>query len=186
MVVSEFQRRKLLRRFDTLDVNGSGYLELGDYLRITSRLSRAFPVAARDERVVALVAAYRRLWRELLTEGDSDGDHRVSRDEFVTLMGRELIDSPDNFDRLLRPTIEAVFDICDVDADGVVDAGELRMMLEGYGVPDSAVDVAVARIAPDGTTLDRDAFVSTMRQYYCGDDPAEPGSWMFGKLAPQT
>lgn len=180
MGVSQFQRRKLLRRFDTLDVNGSGYLELGDYLRITSRLSRSFPVAAGDDRVVALVGAYRRMWRELLSQGDTDGDRRVSRDEFVTVMGDGLIDSPGSFDALLRPTIEAVFDICDMDADGRVDADELRRMLHGYGVPESAVDTAVARIAPDGTSLDRVAFVAVMRQFYCGDDPDEPGGSLFG------
>lgn len=181
MGISEFQQRKLLLRFDTLDVNGSGYLELGDYLRITSRLTRSFPIAAGDDRVVALVGAYRRLWRELLGQGDTDGDRRVDREEFTTLMGEALIDTPGGFDALLRPTIEAVFDVSDLDADGRVDAEELRLLLNGYGVPDAAVDAAVAAIAPDATSLDRAQFTAVLRRFYCGDDPSDPASRLFGE-----
>lgn len=182
MGVSQFQRRKLLRRFDTLDVNDSGRLELGDYLRITSRLGRSFPVPAGDDRMVALVAAYRRLWRELLAQGDTDGDRRVDAEEFVTLMGEGLIDDPEGFDTMLLPTITAVFDLCDLDGDGRVDGDELRLLLHGYGVPPVAVASAVGQVIPDGTALDREAFVAVMRQFYCGDDPDQPGARLFGEL----
>ena len=179
VMITDFQRRKLARRFETLDVNGSGTLRLSDYLRIASRLSQAFGLSADDDRVTALTTAYRRMWWTLMTDGDVNGDRRVDPEEFAAAIAKGLIAQPENFDVMLRPTMEAVFDAADVNGDGRMDGAELRAMLGAYGVPEEAMDAAVAHVVPEGG-LDREGFVEANREYYVGDDPAAPGAWLFG------
>ena len=176
-MASEFQTRKLIRRFGLLDDDHGGHVELVDYLRIAERLRCAFGLADDDPRVGGLRAAYETLWKAVHADRS-----RVSLEEFVVAWAT----GTEDFDGMLGPVWEKVFDLADEDADGRLDVPELRTVLRAHGLPEPQVEAALRHIAPGGNGLSREEFGRLCRDYFAGDDFDAAGNWLFGDPQPLT
>ncbi|MEU1281546.1 hypothetical protein [Streptomyces sp. NPDC005805] len=179
MDLNEFLEDKYGRRFVTLDVNGSGLLEPEDYEEAATRmcaLSGTRPDLGSGRR---LVEAYRAAHRSLARAAGAP--YGIGRKEFTAVMCDRLAGRPEAFDHGMAAVGELVFEVCDIDRDGFLDERDYCRFLAGYGVPRDAALEAVRRLAPTGRLrLGREEFLAHSRDFYCGTDPAAPGTWMFG------
>ena len=114
--------------FERYDYNGNGYLSLAELdksvmelypeLNHKAAIMRAYKASDKNgdgfvrqsefESFIRFLVYYNNLWHEF-SEGDEDGDRRMSKDEFVTIAGKMEIGSP-----------ESVFDEMDENGGGVI------------------------------------------------------------------
>lgn len=181
-MASEFQTRKLIRRFGLLDADHAGHVELADYLRIADRLRCSFELAADDARVVALKDAYERLWHDVHGEGTA----KVTLEDFVAANDKALISGGATFDATVRPVYERLFALSDLDGDGRLDAPELSSLLRAHGLVEPQVETAVAHVAHHGQGISREDFGRVCREYFTGEDFEAAGNWLFGDPRPLT
>ncbi|MEV4363212.1 oxygenase MpaB family protein [Nonomuraea sp. NPDC049625] len=104
---------------EVLDQTGDGYLTWPDLAAMARELATRLDLDEQDEE--RLYNAYATWWRELQTNLDTDGDGRVTRQEYaasaVSLPGSGLIKVAD-----------VLFDVTDGDDDQAIDAQEFQSL----------------------------------------------------------
>ncbi len=117
-------------------------------------------------------------WEMFLAGADADHSGSVDLAEFSALWAR-MESSPD-------PIAEAgrtVFDVLDVDGDGIISVDEYRAFLRVYAVDDASASEHFARFDTDGDgSISRAEFEVLMVDFFQSDDAETPGSWLFGAL----
>jgi EF hand domain-containing protein len=78
---------------------------------------------------------YLALWTALLKKMDTDGDGKISRDEFVTAVARSIVTREDGFTRYIEPIAQAILSMADTNGSGELDADEFSRMWVVIGVP---------------------------------------------------
>ena len=160
----------LERRFAVVDTDGNGVWQHDDGQLLTRRLCEAFGLAADSATGQAMASAQRDLFDAMLSHMDANHDAQISRDEFVTAVGRAIKDRP-GFDAAVRTTARALIEVADADGNGVLDAGEYTRLAAVYGV---GAEEACAGLRPVRPGSQRD---TGHRRIDRGDQPVlrQPG-----------
>jgi Ca2+-binding EF-hand superfamily protein len=183
MTPNDVQLRKLHKRFQLLDINGNGYLELADYQAIAYRFQAQFALPTGSPKAVLIEQTYTRLFTALHRWGDHDHDGRIDQQEFVRTTTASLLGRPDGFERAILPVVQTVMHVCDKDDNAALDAEEFRRFLTAEGATPADCALAFTYLCPPkaaGLTLDR--FAEATRQFYCSPDPDAPGNRLFGDV----
>ena len=76
-----------------------------------------------------------------------------------------------------------IFDFADADGDGRIAEREHLAFLGAYGVATDAARESFRRLDQDGDGFIRqDEFLQSAEDFFLGDDPNAPGTWLFGPL----
>lgn len=102
-----------------LDQTGDGHLDWPDLAAMARELSTRLDLDEPEE--TRLYDAFAAWWRELQTALDTDGDGRVSADEYATAV-------PSLAGPALIRVAEVLFDATDKDGSGIIDADEYRAL----------------------------------------------------------
>jgi len=113
--------------FTLFDVNGNGHLEADDFDMMAERVVEAAPQAGAAAKN-AMHDACKRYWSTLVRELDTDGDDRVSLDEFSA-----CVLSPERFDDTLTDFAEALAALGDPDGDGLIDRPDFVALMTAIG-----------------------------------------------------
>ncbi|GLZ76114.1 hypothetical protein Afil01_09210 [Actinorhabdospora filicis] len=178
-MASEFQTRKLIRRFGLLDTDHRGRVELADYLRIAERLRCSLELEDGHPGVLRLRKAYERLWGEVL---GADGE--LGLEAFIAAMDEGAVTDPAGFDKAAQEVWERLFDLCDQNGDDEIGLPLVRLLLRAHGLVEPQIDVALGHIVPDGRALSRERFGVLCREFFTGDDREASGNWLFGDPRP--
>ncbi|HWU10106.1 MAG TPA: oxygenase MpaB family protein [Streptomyces sp.] len=110
---------------EVLDQTGDGYLDWPDLAAMAREICSRLDLDEPEE--TRLYDAYAAWWRELQTALDSDGDGRVSREEYAAA-------APAMAGPALIRVAEVLFDVTDADGDQHIDAEEYRALFRrGFG-----------------------------------------------------
>ncbi|MEU1471705.1 oxygenase MpaB family protein [Streptomyces sp. NPDC005761] len=152
------ENRRSARAFfsEVLDQTGDGYLEWPDLAamarELCSRLDLDEPAETR------LYDAFAAWWRELQAALDSDGDGRVSEEEYVAA-------APSLAGPALIKVATVLFDATDADGDQFIDAQEYRHLFRrGFG----------RSVADAGSRYSRSAFVRDFLSFMSGRQRSAP------------
>lgn len=175
-MASDFQRRKIAGVFEAMDYDGDGLLAREDFAALTARwISIRGP--GDDIRLAEIMMGW---WEMLLAASDRDRDERVSLDEVMLVVDR-LDDIPD----AVNGTAEAMFEAIDEDGDGRISAGEYRRLIEAWNGQETDTDAIFPLLDLDGDGhISKAEFVRLWREFWAGDDPDDPGTWVFGRFEP--
>ncbi|HEV7808793.1 MAG TPA: EF-hand domain-containing protein [Solirubrobacteraceae bacterium] len=175
-MASEFQRRKVAAVFHAMDADANGYLEQADFELLTQRW-----VSVRDwrpgspgyERLETIMMGW---WSALRTLSDADRDGMVSLDELMV-----VVDQLDTMDVEVYGTADAMFEAIDEDGDGRISVEEHKQVVKAWKGSDDGGDETFPRLDLDGDgQLTQDEFRELWSDFWRGDDPTNPGQWMFG------
>lgn len=173
-MASEFQRAKIAGVFTAMDADGDGFLDESDFTALADRWT-AIRGNADQERLRAFMLGW---WDTLLAASDLDRDAKVTLDDVLTVVDR-LGTMPD----AVTGTADAMFEAVDEDGDGRVTAAEYERMIEAWtGRPAGTAEVFPVLDANGDGHLSRAEFRRHWTEFWAGDDPSAPGTWVFGRF----
>jgi Ca2+-binding EF-hand superfamily protein len=179
-VASELQRRKVSGVFNAMDVNGDGFLERADFEALTTRWTTKRNLVSGDPGHTRLTEIMMGWWETLLAASDLDRDNKVTLDEVLHVVDR-LPDMPD----AVTATATAIFEAVDENADDRISAGEYRQLIETWNGRPTDTDAIFPRLDLDNDGyLTREEFTTLWYEFWAGDDPTSPGTWVFGQFDP--
>ena len=183
-MLSELQRRKLERRFALFDVSENGVLDKDDFELAAQRVARAFRRVPGMRGYRGIRSSHLQQWQHLQAAMDADGDGNITKDEYIAAMTSKVIEDPTGYDQVIRPSIEAMLDIADVNHDNQLDPEEFVRMLGAYSVPAEDAAAVFARLDRDDSGyLTRDEIDLAFEEFFLSDDADAPGNWLFGAFS---
>ena len=170
-MASDFQYHKVARVFGAMDADGDGHLTEDDFRALTARW-----IALRGDGDHTRLTEIMMGWWTTLR--DVAGTDRVMIVDVLAVVDR-LAQLP----QAVTGTAEAMFEAVDSNADGRISPAEYRQLVEAWnGHPtDTAEAFALLDLNHDGY-LSRAEFTEHWIEFWAGDNPAAPGSWIFGSF----
>jgi tellurite resistance protein TerC len=176
------ERTVLERRFAVLDTDGNGVWQPADGQLLTRRLCETFGHAADSAAGRAVATAQQALFDAMLAHMDANSDGAISREEFVTAVGRDVPDRP-GFDAAVGAAARTLIQVADADGNGVLDPGEYARLAAVYGADAGEAERAFARLDQDGNgMLDTTELTTAISQFFASRDPDASGNVAFGRL----
>jgi Ca2+-binding EF-hand superfamily protein len=168
-MASDFQQDKISRVFAAMDVDGDGYLTENDFQALTARWTA---LRGRGDQA-RLTAAMMGWWASLR---DAAGADQVTLGDVLA-----VVDQLGQMPEAVTGTAEVMFDAVDEDTDGRVSPAEYRQMIEAWtgGQADTSAAFTLLDLNGDGY-LSRSEFAEHWTEFWAGDNPDAPGSWVFG------
>jgi tellurite resistance protein TerC len=174
------EQTMLERRFVVVDTDGNGIWQRDDGQLLTRRLCEAFGHAPDSATGRTLASAQQALFDAMLAHLDANDDAQISRDEFVTGVGRDIADRP-GFDAAVGTTARTLIQVADIDGNGVLDAGEYTRLAAAYGARAVQARRAFSRLDQDRNgTLDAAELTTAISQFFASRDPRARGNVAFG------
>lgn len=169
-MASEFQRDKVLRVFDAMDVDEDGMLMATDFAALGDRWARVRGPGDHD----LLREIMHGWWTTLSTA--AGGAEAVTVDDVLA-----VVDLLGTMPEAVTGTAEAMFRAIDRDGDGRVSGEEYNELIEAWnGHPtETGAVFALLDLNGDGH-LSAAEFTALWTEFWAGDDPGSPGSWVFG------
>jgi Ca2+-binding EF-hand superfamily protein len=159
----------LEQRFKLWDVDQDGRIERSDFEAEAARIVQVFGEDPDSPQARAVANAYVDMYDYLASKAGV-GDSGMDLTQFVAVAKSEVIESGDSgFSRVLRPTIQAVVNLCDTDGDGAVDPPEYAKWIEAIGASDAdpAESFRLIDVNNNGS-LSIEELVSAVKKYHFG------------------
>ncbi|WP_169952564.1 EF-hand domain-containing protein [Microbispora sp. H11081] len=173
-MASEFQRRKVSGVFRAMDVDGDGRLTEADFQALAHRWT-AVAGPADPELLASVMTGW---WPVLRAASDRNGDGAVTLDEVLV-----VVDALDERADAVSATADVMFEAVDLDGDGLISRSEYGALIETWNGTPTATDEIFPRLDLDGDGhLTRDEFRTHWTEFWAGDNPNAPGSYVFGAL----
>lgn len=168
-MASDFQYDKIARVFTAMDVDGDGYLTEYDFRALTGRWT-ALRGDGDHARLTGVMMGW---WASLRDAADAD---QVAIGDVLA-----VVDQLSQMPQAVAGTAEAMFEAVDADGDGRISPAEYRQMIEAWtGLQtDTSGAFALLDLNGDGY-LSRSEFAAHWIEFWAGDNPDAPGSWVFG------
>lgn len=161
---------RLKQRFQMWDVNGNGVIERSDFEEEAYRIIKAFGESPDSPRGRAVKDAFIGMFEYQAKEAGVGPHGRLTEEQFISVNERLMFQQGDaGFSRVLRPTIRAIVDLCDVDGDGLVNSAEFVTWLKAIGVDESEADNAFRQIDTSGDgQLSVEELLAAVRDFHFG------------------
>lgn len=162
------RNERLKQRFQKWDINNNGYVERSDYEAEAQRIIKAFGEAPSSPKARALLDAYLGMYDQMARKvGARQG---VTEDQFLQYVSSQMFEQGDaGFNRVLRPTITAIVNLCDTDGDGKVSPAEFKRWLGAVGVPPTEADSAFRKLDKDSDGhLSVEELTQAVRDFHAG------------------
>jgi Ca2+-binding EF-hand superfamily protein len=184
-MLTELQKRKLMKLFSMYDACNLGVLKIVDFERLAQQLAELRgwkPGSADYEKITSqYLFRWNRMRSEIKETLNVRNDGRVNLDEWLTYFDIALKDR--SHEKELFALAEAVFNVVDVDESGHLDKDEWTALFRVYNIPVIYVEETFARIDLDGDkVLNKEEVLSMIREFYYSDDPNATGNYMFGPI----
>ena len=177
---SDLREKNVGSVFDRLDTDRDGYLTEDDLSALCRRVADLFGVTDGQQRA-EILGMYQPLWEQLRADCDSNGDGRITRQEFTTAFVSGLGDPRAYYQRALGPIVGRIAQVMDQDGDGFIQADEYARVFAAH-----SMDEQLARAGFERLDADADGKISTaefsdaVAQIYLSQDPADPGTAVMG------
>jgi hypothetical protein len=175
-MASEFQRRKVATVFEAMDADGRGHLVAADFEALATRWTRLRGQRPGTEAHAKLRAIMLGWWISL--SAAAEYADRVSIDDVLT-----VVDALPAMTAAVAATADAMFEAVDENGDGRVSRAEYRRMIEAWNGRTTDTDEVFELLDLDGDgAITVDEFRLLWTEFWAGDDPASPGTWVFGRF----
>jgi Ca2+-binding EF-hand superfamily protein len=175
-MASEFQQRKIAGVFNAMDADGNGFLEEADFEILTERWVsiRDWKPGSEDyERMRAIMMGW---WGALQAMADENRDDKVSFEELML-----VVDALPSMTAEVIGTADAMFDAIDENGDERISVEEHKQIVRAWKGTDEGVEEVFPRLDLNGDGyLSQAEFRELWSDFWRGDDPAQPGQWVFG------
>ncbi|MEU3498788.1 EF-hand domain-containing protein [Kitasatospora cineracea] len=171
-MTTSVQLDRAQKRFDLWDVNGDGQIDRSDWQAEAQRILQAFGEAPVSPAGRALTEAYLGMWSFFADKaGIDEQDGALTPEQFNHIAEEHILENGGaGFGRVVKPTIQAMVELVDVDGDGQVNPAEFKTWLDAIGVSNVEPAEAFRQIDANGDgQLSVEELVQAVRAYHLGD-----------------
>ncbi len=183
------QQEKLDRLFQLIDIDGSGFIEFSDMKGVMNQTLSQDGHDLGSPVYDAAEVMLRWLWEAFKGEADTDGDQKISTNEWSTVWSAQLSADEDgaadvlfeDLPALVRRTHLILAQAMGINANRGADLATYARFLAPYGAPVAAqAEAAFRRLDLDGNGLiSIDELQQLTAEYFLSNDDA-PGNFLFG------
>jgi Ca2+-binding EF-hand superfamily protein len=178
-MLTEIQRRKLIKLFSMYDTNNTGAVSRDDFDLLFKKMSSLRNWSVRAPKCLVLQDKLSRMWKNLSKQADLSHNKQVSLDEWLTYKDG-LLGNAQAYTDEVQSLIELLFDVFDKNEDGYISEEEWGQVLSVYNVsPIYAAEVFPALTKEVGR-ITKEELIKLVYDFYYSDDPDNPANTMFG------
>ncbi|MEU5384355.1 EF-hand domain-containing protein [Kitasatospora cineracea] len=171
-MTTSVQLDRAQKRFDLWDVNGDGQIDRTDWEAEAKRILQAFGEAPASPAARQLSDAYLGMWSFFADKAGID-EHTgaLTPEQFNHIAEEHVLENGGaGFGRVVKPTIQAMVELVDVDGDGQVNPAEFKSWLDAIGVSSVDPSEAFRQIDANGDgQLSVEELVQAVRAYHLGE-----------------
>jgi EF hand len=175
-MASAFQRRKVVGVFDAMDPEGRGFLIEGDFADLAARwttLRGLQPESTQYAQLREIMLG----WWESLSAAALD-PRQVHLDDVMA-----VVDVLPSMSDAVITTADAMFEAIDENGDGLISRDEYRQLIEAWNGRPTDTDEVFTLLDTDADGfIPRAEFRLLWYQFWAGNDPHAPGTWVFGRF----
>lgn len=179
-MLSELQKRKLIKFFSMHDANNDGTLVGPDFENIAKKLADLRNWGARSAKYQVLFNKCIHDWKCLKKDADESHDQKVSLEEWLNWYDQILSDE-NKYNQEVRYLMELVFEVFDEDEDGKISQQEWAGLLSVYNVSPLYAPLIFPQLDTnqDGF-LSKEEVLAMIREFFYSNDLDAPANVMFG------
>jgi hypothetical protein len=184
-MLSNVQKRKLLKLFSMYDGCNLGTLKISDFEALAQRLADLKGWKLGSANHLSIESKYLFRWNRIRAEIKGKLHHPIDSQVTIEewLAFHDLVLQDDTYREEVKALSEAVFNAVDVDDSGSLDKKEWENVFRVYSIPVVYVDETFALIDRDGDgKLSKEELASMIEDFYFNDSPESPANLMFGPL----
>ncbi|MEW1912044.1 EF-hand domain-containing protein [Kitasatospora sp. NPDC085895] len=171
-MTTSVQLQRAQKRFDLWDVNGDGRIDRADWDAEAQRILQAFGEVPTSPAGRQLMDAYLGMWGFFADKaGIDEQTGALTPEQFNHIAEEHILENGGaGFGRVVKPTIQAIVELVDVDGDGQVNPAEFKMWMDAIGVEGVQPAEAFRQIDTNGDgQLSVEELVQAVRAYHLGD-----------------
>ncbi|MFI6095764.1 EF-hand domain-containing protein [Lentzea sp. NPDC051213] len=171
---------KIGKEFDHVDTDRDNITSLEDWDEFVDYMCSQFDVDSGSPAGLRLHESVRRRWQAVTRSVQGQDDHKLTRGEYVSYFCET---PPSACADLVLDHADAVFVLCDRDADGHLNRQEFVALLRAYGVREAELAETMNRIGlRDGRVLSKARYADLAMNFCFSTDALTPGSWLMGRV----
>lgn len=176
-MASEFQRSKIAGVFAAMDADARGHLAESDFEALAERWTTLRGLEPAGERFFRLRSLMLGWWASLSASAADPA--RVRLEDVLA-----VVDRLPGMAEAVHATADAMFEATDENGDGRISRPEYRQLIEAWNGRATDTDEVFDLLDLDGDGyLSHAEFRELWTQFWAGDDPDAPGTWVFGRFA---
>ena len=179
-MVSEIMNKKFTRYFHLRDLDKDGFVGQQDWEQCAQNLAQIRDWEPGSPEYEDIVAKHVHIWTTFWKPADLDNDGKVSLDEYLKLT--QTLQKQGSFaSYVILDLFGAIFDIIDRDGDGHITFQDYRRYSKAWGLDEGLAKQTFSQLDLSGDgRLSRSSFIQFNSNFFTSDDPALPGSQLFG------
>lgn len=181
--MKEIHRKKLTHYFNILDHNKNGELQEDDFIGVGENVCLNLGISLNGPEYKYFVDRSKEMFAYLLKDLDKDGDKSISLEEWLFYFDKYILTEKnvELLKKYIALTVRHVFELYDVNKDGLITVDEFADMFTIYGisVKYSAKSFVKLDKNNDGV-ISKQELVLAVKDYFISSKPDAPGNWIFG------
>lgn len=183
MTLHNLQIKKFTLMFNNFDYNKDGFVERADHNAVVDRACTLRGLTAGTAEYEELHGRLSGIWDMFEQNVDSDGDGKVTLDEWLAFYELMIQAPEDQFMGVIVGGVSSMIDMADADGDGALSAEEYKLYLDIFGADSSQSDSYFAKLDEDGDgKINRDEMLKHLQDWYRSTDISVAGNYLAGPI----
>jgi Ca2+-binding EF-hand superfamily protein len=170
---------KFGKSFDLIDADRDGVTTRSDWEEFAGYMCSQFTEVIESRIGKQVRESILSWWQGISGQPEGDDDRELTRVEFTAHYGNR---NEDELDEVIRRCVDAVFALCDGNADGCLSRHEFAGLLRVNGVPEHELNQTIQHMIAGDGEISKDKYAGLVRDFYLSADTQSPGSWLFGRV----